>query len=147
MMHFLTTSNTGKLAKPGIAAWLKGSGLSFNAVESGRWQIQMQHGYAAYVVNVIINDNWLSFAAVVMGSAHGPEAQHLYKFALSLNASINAAHIAFDNNRIMLVSNALAEDAREDRFLRDLAHFHQTHEYVFGYLLHEAERLHVQLRY
>lgn len=133
------------LKKIDLDYWLYNSGLPVQRIGRNKWAIGMSHQLAKYPVEVSDHGDWISFAAAVGRIKPGDNSGLIDRIALELNASLNAAHIAIKDNTIVLLSNELAEDTREDKLYRDLTNFHKTHEYVYLKMLEAAENKGIQI--
>ncbi|MBL1178652.1 hypothetical protein [Pantanalinema sp. GBBB05] len=129
-----------------LGKWLSDTGLPIKKFNSKSFAIQMSHQYVDYWAEVVDHGEWTSIAAVLFGEVVGRNSQEFYRFVLELNTSLNAAHIAVDSGRIVLVGNFPSEDVTKYRLFRDLSYFHQTHEYVYGLLLDKAEEFKVAFK-
>jgi hypothetical protein len=148
IINALTNRDTTIARKNPLKVWLDETGFPVEQLSPKRWAVVMSHGYLhSYYVEIVDHqEEWISFAAVLLGEPRGYNSSELYQFALELNKELNAAQIAIHNNRFVLVSNYPAEDSEKFRFYRNLKYFHQTHEYVYGRLLDYAEELNVKLQ-
>lgn len=107
-----------------------------------RWSIQMVHRLCRYWVEVTVHQKSVSFASMLYKASSGTGiSKDLYRCALSLNSSLNSAHIAYQDNSLILIHSYLIEDSTEDRFYRDLRNFHESHEFVYGRIFRDAKEL------
>ena len=127
-----------------LPQWLSELGQSIRKIDDS-WAVEMSHKYVRYWITIVEHGDWTSLGAVLFGAASGQHSKDFYQFALTTNASITAARIAFEDGRLVLVSNFPTEDCGRYEFFRNLYLFHKTHEVVYGDLLEAAEKLNVIL--
>ena len=127
-----------------VLDWSKKIGVVANLIQSDHWLLELEHKEAKYLASIKRDEGLFIYATKLMDDIQGKHAVEFYRRILTLNATLNFAYIAIENDQVVLIRNDFTEDINEHTFIRALAFFHRTHEYVYGYLLKEAQKLGVK---
>ncbi|MEM8505359.1 MAG: hypothetical protein AAF716_19670 [Cyanobacteria bacterium P01_D01_bin.1] len=133
--------------KEDMKSLLSNIGLPVYEISKSHWIIEMSHRHVKYGAEIIENSQWISCSALLVGLDKMPENQKICRFILELNARLNAAYVALQEDKLMLVKVTSTEDFREYNLYRDLTSFHVTHEYVYEQLLNTAEEMNIQFKF
>lgn len=124
-----------------ILNWIEKIGVDGYEIAPHHWLIQLEHKEAKYSVSIKEDARWFIYASKLIDDIQGKNAAEFYRRILDLNATLNLAYIARENEQLVLIRNDFTEDINEEDFIRTLVIFHRTHEYVYGYILKEAQKL------
>lgn len=130
-----------------ITRWLEETQMPIQKIGYNQWLLQMSHKYCDYTVLITNHGNWISYGADLIGDVKGSDMDKFYRYVLNLNNKINGVHIAFEDDRFILIRDDFSEDVNSGNsgynLYRSLEVFHDGHEYVYGQMLNEASRLDV----
>lgn len=120
----------------------------YQEVAKGNFQVQLEHDHARYTLHITVDEGWLHYGAELIEFAPQTDdvlRSKMYEFSLELNRKINGAHIAANDNMIVLIRNDFLSDINDENLLRGIEYTHAIHEYVYPKLLYKAKDLNIRL--
>jgi hypothetical protein len=122
-----------------VTDWFKKIGLPVRQISDSHWVLDLEHDRAIYSLSIKNHGHWFSYGAELMPEVEGTNKSNFLEMILYTNYTLNAAYIAKEGDRLVLIRNDFTEDINEETLLRSVSVFHKTHEYIYSTLLNEAK--------
>jgi hypothetical protein len=103
--------------------------------------IDIANSQANYSLNLKINEHWMSYAAELIPDVDGRRVYEMYEYLLKINARLNSAYIALENDRLILVRNDILDEIDQNSLMRNIKLFDLTHEYAYDLMMKKNKEL------